>query len=87
MNYTGAGLATNVSLYPNPAVNVVNIAFGSAMNDVSVYVYNNMGLKVLGLDNLSGSTIQIDMLLMKKGCISLRSAMKKGISISKIFKN
>jgi hypothetical protein len=76
-----------MGLYPNPVINTLNLTLSAASNDASIVVFNSMGMKVMELNNLSGSTFALDMTEFEKGIYTVEIRHDNGVNISKVLKN
>ena len=74
--------ASNVSIYPNPAKEFVNISSSVEINKIEVY--NLLGKKVSSSSNLINNTLDISNL--SKGMYLLKLTSEKGTATKKIVK-
>lgn len=72
--------ADNVSIYPNPANNVVNVNAASNIN--SVEVFNMMGQKVAAID-ANDTHVQINTTALSNGMYMMRITTENGVSNQK----
>jgi hypothetical protein len=86
VNFNGNAAAT-VKVYPNPASSHVSIELGTSMSDVQVVVFNNMGMKVMEMNHVSGAIVNIDLSSFENGLYVFEIHHEEGVSISKIFKH
>ena len=78
----------SVSLYPNPATDIVNIDFGTSPDLVTgVIVYNAAGQKVLEFNNFFSQISQIDISGIENGVYFLEISTISGVSKTRIIKN
>jgi hypothetical protein len=67
----GLNLVSEITVYPNPFNDVINITSLSEANSTQVEIYNHQGQKVYS-ENLSSNTAALDLSVLKKGMYLLR---------------
>ncbi len=76
-----------VTLFPNPANNIVNVNLSEMVSDATITVFNNMGMKVMELQNQSGKMFVLDMTKFETGIYTIEVRHESGVNFSKILKN
>lgn len=79
----------NVSIFPNPVSNQLNISLDAASETISeISIYNELGQKVIGLTNVKSSFTTIPVENLNKGVYFLRIRFKQNnLNIQKFIKN
>lgn len=67
----------SVTVYPNPAADVINISSSESMNDLKVYITDVTG-KIAGASELNGTTTSINVSNLANGTYIYRIADKTG---------
>ncbi len=80
------GIASDFTIYPNPANNYVNIDFtGKNTDKISITVFNVVGVLVKNTENIvSSKTIRLDVSGLVAGTYFVKIANQKGSCIKKI---
>ncbi len=74
-----------ISIYPNPANDIINIDFGNnTVKDTKIKIYNTIGEMVYSSDNIKSKNIQIDMSNNTKGIYFIKIQTPDNNIISKI---
>ncbi len=83
----GAGPLTQVSVYPNPARDLVNIVVPQGVGIQEVGIYNSIGTEMKKYSGLSnGNNLQISVGSLSNGLYTLKIITNKGTEIIKLLK-
>ncbi|MBN2890652.1 MAG: S8 family serine peptidase [Bacteroidales bacterium] len=62
-----------VKVYPNPAISTLNISISPEIfSETSLIIYNNLGQKVMSMENVKDQFIQLDLSTFKTGVYYIR---------------
>jgi hypothetical protein len=81
----GLNLVSEITVYPNPFNDVINITGLSEANSTQVEIYNLQGQKVYS-ENLSSNTAALDLSVLKKGMYLLRVTQDDQRMLLKLIK-
>ncbi len=81
------GLPGTLTLFPNPAVNTVNVGIAEPSENATITVFNSMGSKVMELTGQSGTAFTVDLTGLERGFYTIEVRHENGLNISKILKN
>ena len=75
---------TNILLYPNPAINEINI-INSTNNNVDISIYDSLGKLIISTSS-NDDVVNIDISKLTKGVYFVRTKDENGVGVAKIIK-